>query len=116
MGGWLKGNRGAAIAAVLLVFAGVFLALQFNRYRDAGLLPGKVNFVCVATGEKFAVPREQIQVPCRNPKSGELTLLPCYEEEGDLYVSPRYREALIGLGEKNRYVDPETLAVRTTAR
>jgi hypothetical protein len=43
-----------------------------------------------------------------------MTLLPCFEQDGVVYVSSRYHGSLAELGEKNRYVDPETLAVRTS--
>jgi hypothetical protein len=48
-----------------------------------------------------------------NPRTGEATLLPCHERNGVLYINQRYGSILGDLGARNRYVDPETLAVRT---
>ncbi len=73
-----------------------------------------VKLVCVATGETFEMTRKElICIPMRNPRTGEATLLPCHERNGVLYINRRYGPALTEIGARNRYVDPETLAVRT---
>jgi hypothetical protein len=73
-----------------------------------------VDLVCVATGETFNIARKKlICIPMRNPRTGEATLLPCHQRNGVLYINRRYGPTLADLGARNRYVDPETLAVRT---
>lgn len=98
------------LAGGLLIAAAVALAFQL---RPRGPLSDDVNFVCAATGKTFRLDRREVsRIPARNPQTGENTLFPCYQSEGLWYVSPRHAGGLQELGEKNRYVDPETLAVR----
>ncbi len=98
------------LAGGLLVAAGVLLAV---RFRPTAPLSEDINFICAATGHTFKLDRRELsRIPARNPKTGEYTLFPCYKSEGVLYISPRHSGGLRELGEKNRYVDPETLAVR----
>jgi hypothetical protein len=68
----------------------------------------------VSTGETFNITRKELVcIPMTNPRTGEATLLPCHERNGVLYINQRYGSILGDLGARNRYVDPETLAVRT---
>ena len=100
------------LAVVILVVAAGYATYQLTR---RGPVSSTVSLVCAATGKTFRMDRDElIMIPMRNPDTGERTLLPCHEEEGGLYVNSRYRGALDQLGENNRYVDPETLAVRTS--
>jgi hypothetical protein len=102
------------LAGVLLVGAGL---LVFRQVGGSRRLPNRVRFVCVATGKTYWIDREKLAslpIPAQNPKTGEMTLLPCFEQDGIVYVSSRYQGSLAELGEKNRHVDPETLAVRTS--
>ncbi len=97
---------------VLLVAAG----LAYYRLRDSGPLPNSIKMVCVATGKIFDVARDKIDgVPMKNPKTGEDTLVPCYQRDGAWYVDPHYKKQLLDLGEKNRHVDTKTLAVQTAS-
>jgi hypothetical protein len=100
------------LAIVVLVAAGAVGLPQLFRRPP---IKGDINFVCAETGERFALDRDKVvSVPAENPKTHETTLLPCYLDHGVLKVSPRYRQQLQQLGEKNRYVDPQTLAVKTS--
>jgi hypothetical protein len=109
-GAWASQKLKLGAAVVLFVAAG---GLLMYFWRSDPIAPS-VNFVCVATGKTFAIDRTRIEeVPMRNPQTGEKTLLPCYLDEGVLRVSPRYRDSLTALAEKNLYVDPKTLAVRS---
>jgi hypothetical protein len=97
-------------AAGLFVVGGVLLYFNLSR---PGALPDQVQFVCVVSGETFYIDRDEVRVPAANPSTGEPTLVPCYEDtNGVIRVSEHFRFAVDELGEKNRYVDPETLAVR----
>ena len=99
------------LAALVFVIAGALLIYNFGR---GGALPSGIQFVCVATGQTFRVDRTEINaVPFKNPKTGEYTLLPCKSENGVTKIDPHYRQALVALGEKNRYVDNDTLVVRS---
>lgn len=111
MAGVLTSRSGKILlASVLLLGAG---ALAYWNLKQQPISQN-VNFVCVATGQLFALDRKDVvALPARNPKTGEDTLLPCVRDaDGVLRVSGRYGAALQQLGAKNRYVDPETLVVR----
>ena len=109
-GVWANQKFKLGAAVVLLVVAGGLLLL----FRRSDTISRSVNFVCVASGQTFTIDRKRIdEVPLANPKTGERTLLPCYLDDGVLRVSPRYRNSLLALAEKNLYVDPNTLAVRS---
>lgn len=102
-----------------LLLAGVFLAaavvILVGYYRRSGPLKDTVEFVDVQNGQTFSIERTKIdQIPLKNPKTGELTLVPCYHENGATFVSHRYRGEVEELGNKNKCVDTETLAVRST--
>lgn len=100
------------LAVVILVVAAAYAVYQLTR---PGVISNKVELVCVATGEVYAMSRDElIMIPAKNPDTNQRTLLPCHEKDGKLYVNERYRAALERLGDQNHYVDPETLAVRTS--
>lgn len=103
-------RRGSA--AVLVVVVGAFL---YCRSVGQPLLTSDINFVCVSTGRTYTVDRDDIDtLPLINPKTDERSLLPCVERDGRLYADARYRGLLLKLRELNRYVDEDTLLVRTT--
>jgi hypothetical protein len=113
---FLKANAGKlALVGGLLVAAVGLYAFQGNR---APSRKGKVQFVCVATGESFWFARGEKKIlPVESPKNGEKTLLPCHErEDGSLQVSSRCRSLVEEFEQNaiNKYVDPETLLVRTS--
>jgi hypothetical protein len=100
-----------------LTLAGAILVLAVTsaayRLAPSGPVSSHVTLVCVATGETFRMSRKELVcIPMRNPRTGEATLLPCHRRKGVLYINQRYGPALEELGARNRYVDPETLAVR----
>ncbi len=108
-GGWNANKTKILLAVLLLIGAGSLLF----AFRRASPLPDKITFVCVETGATFNIDRDKVYViPARNPRTGQATLLPCSERNGVLYVGNHYRGALLNLGEKNHYVDTQTLAVR----
>lgn len=107
-------NQAKTLLAVVFLVAAAVILIGYVR-RQSGPLANSVEFVCVQTGQTFSLARDKIiQVPAKNPKTGELTLLPCHEENGVKYILSRYRGELEDLGDKNRVVDGETLAIRTT--
>jgi hypothetical protein len=112
--GWLKSDAGkATVAGVLLVLAAGVMWWFWPR---SHALPTRLRFVCTATGERFEVPRENVSMyPATNPKTGQATLVPVAEENGQIVVPPRYRALLRQLGEQNKWADPETGAVRPPA-
>lgn len=79
-------------------------------------VPTRAVFVCVATGEMFDLHIEEaLMIPAKNKKTGQRTLVPCVrDDDGTLRVGDHYRNLFEGrLKEVNRYVDPDTLEVRT---
>jgi len=108
---WASSRNKAILAGVLIVIAVVFVARQIWK---PGALPSGVRYVCVSTGKVFTLPRDKVNlIPEVNPDTGEHTLLPCSERDGAVRVTSRYRDALVQLGDKNHYVDIETLLVKT---
>lgn len=107
----MSSQRSKLIVVGIVALVAVGLAL--HRAQPTGRLPDDINFVCAATGQTYKLDRDEVtRIPAQNPKTGEYTLFPCYLAEGVLQVSTRHAGGLAQLGEKNRYVDPETLAVR----
>lgn len=102
-----KNNRLKVIAAIVL-FAGAG-ALAYRALHQPAPISGKMKLVCVATGQVFNLSREKIaSYPAVNPSTGEATLVPCYEENGEVYIISRYADLLEQLREKNKYVDAQT--------
>jgi hypothetical protein len=101
--------------AIFIVVVLAVAAILFYRTLAPGPeLESDINFVCVATGRTYTVDREQINTfPVENPDTHEMTLLPCVQRDGRLYLDSHYREVLEDLGEVNRYVDEYTLAVKS---
>ena len=94
MAGFALNKQAKLLLAGVFLAAAVVILIGYMR-RQSGPLPNSVNFVCAQTGQKFSIDRTKIdQVPLKNPKTGEMTLVPCYVENGVTYVSPRYRGAL----------------------
>ncbi len=105
------------LAGVLLV-AAVVIGVKF--WPSSGPLPSKVQFVCVATGERFPISQGAMPsvFPAKNPKTGAMTLLPVVEQDGKLIINPRHAYCLREpeLAKVNKYVDPQTLEVLKTPR
>jgi len=81
--------------------------------RPSSTLDDSVKTVCAATGKIYNISRaDLIYVPFQNPSTGEKTLIPCRDVDGALVVRESYRSAVQLLGEKNKYIDPNTLVVR----
>ncbi len=107
----MKANqRKIALAVGLLLLAG---GMTYYQLSGGQVRPSSGNFVCVATGKTFSIPRGTTKIlPLENPETKERTLLPCYEQDGKLYVSRRAAEHLSEFGARNRFVDTQTLAVK----
>jgi hypothetical protein len=104
-------RRKLVIAAAVSLLA---VAFAVQRLKSSGPISNSVLLVCVSTGETFNITRKElVYIPMKNPRTGEATLLPCHKRNGVLYINQRYGPVLGDLGARNRYVDPETLAVRT---
>jgi len=111
--GFLKTNAAKIGLAVVLLAAAVAAFLIVNRKPSP--VSGDLTFVCVATGKVYQIGRSKkaLIVPLENPDTHELTLLPCAKDAGGYYISGRYRGMLKEFGDKNRYVDTETLRLRS---
>jgi len=110
---FLKSTAGKlTLVGVLFVVAIVLLA---TRGGGGPSLSSKTEFVCVATGKTFWLPRQPRIFPFPNPDTGEKTLLPCSEDEdGEVHISNQCRELVQELHQAgvNKYIDPQTLRVR----
>src|SRR5690606_4345838 len=110
---FLKANAGKVAVVGVILAAAAFLAWWNAGTADPLRgLPDEIRFVDVSSGELYSFSRgEPFALPRENPDTGERTLLPVVEKEGGLFVSQRRASVLSTLGEKNRWVDPETLRV-----
>lgn len=99
-------------AAVLLLGLGCFMFWPSGGAADQ-IQSGKVQYVCVETGEVFWFPRGEPRTPpCENPKTGAATLMLAHENsDGELLVSD-LGGTLEKLGSRNKWVDPDSLKVR----
>lgn len=111
---FLRQNAGKlGLVAVLLI-----AAIAIYSFAGGGGTPsrsGKVQFVCVATGETFWLERKPRILPVENPDTGQKTLVPCHEkEDGTISISTRIRSVVEQLEKDgiNKYINPETLTVR----
>ena len=103
-------------AGVLVVAIGIYWF--FGRSSEP--LRGSVEFVCVATGKIYPIAQDKMPsiLPAKNPDTGSPTLLPCEKVDGKLVVMRRHAYLLREpeLEKANKYVDPQTLEVRTSPR
>jgi hypothetical protein len=111
-----SGQKKLIVAVVLLIVA---VGIYFYFGRDSGPQPNTVKFVCVATGKVYNLSWDEIPsfLPARNPSTGENTLIPVVEEDGKLYASEPHAYRLLqdpNLAKVNKYVDPQTLEVRSS--
>lgn len=99
------------IGIAVVLFGG---AIGYWLYsRPSSPLDADISFVCVQSGKTYYFDRKDvIEIPMRNPDTGERTLMPTYESDGITYVSARYADRLKDLAEANRYVDPATRKVK----
>jgi len=97
---------------MIVILAGLYLI--WRRY-DESVLSDRVSLVCVESGDIFVLARAEIRtLPARNPDTGESTLVPCVvDREGTLRVDDAFKHALQEMGERNQYVDRESLQVRS---
>jgi hypothetical protein len=107
---WLKTTAGkATIGVVILALA---VGLTWSNWPRESALPNRIRCVCVATGKVFSMDRQSLSfMPAKNPDTGEQTLLPVTERDGELFVVDRARPVIDQLGEVNKVVDPKTLRV-----
>ena len=111
---FLKQNAGKLGLVVVLVIVAIAI---FSLAGGGGTPPrsGEVRFVCVATGETFWLDRKPRTIPVENPDTGQMTLVPCHEnEDGTLSVSNRVRSVVEQLEKDgiNKYINPQSLTVR----
>ena len=103
------------LLAIGLLAAAVGCYFWFNR--GGNELSKKIDYVCVATGERFTIPRDDVNAtPWKNPKTNEYTLFPVVERDGKSYVHAHYGSLLRddpNMREVNKYVDARTLEVRS---
>ncbi|MFO0837804.1 MAG: hypothetical protein U1D55_04705 [Phycisphaerae bacterium] len=100
--------------AILALAAGVF---WWQSRSGEPRLEGKITYVCVATGKKFTFERGKTRIlPLENPETKQRTLLPCGQEDGVWRVSSRCAQLVRDLGDQNKFVDPESLVVKSSSQ
>ncbi len=102
-----------AAAAVLLVAAGAWY--WFNRPEP--VLSSHVNWVCVETGERFNIPRNDVRfIPWINPNTDRETLIPISQQGETWMVNDHYAAILNdpNFAPLNKFVDTQTMRVRET--
>lgn len=107
-----KSNAGKVSLVVVLLAAAGFFAWK-NLSGGELRRPDTIDFVCVTTGKVFHLPRDgkARPIPCENPETKSITLVPCMERDGAVYVASRYRGTLRDMKDVNKAVDVETLKV-----
>lgn len=110
----LKQNGGKIAVVVVILAAAAFLTFRNTGGGMEDALANKLVYVDVTSGEIVSFNRGgTVVLPRTNPKTGERTLVPVGKHDDDAYyVSPRHSGVLRDLGEKNKWVDPQTLRVR----
>ena len=100
----------AAVVILAVVLCGWYLI--FGRAKP--VVDDRIKMVCVETGELFRLSRAELgnAFPVVNPETKRATLLPYVEKDGQKMLPARRRQALLDLGDLNKYVDTETLIVR----
>jgi hypothetical protein len=102
------------VLAVVILAVAAFLTIRATRGGKDDVLLTKSGFVCVATGEIFELKVANVGIiPAKNPKTGQMTLVPCARgEDGKMRVSAHYRLLLRDdLKDLNKFVDAASLEV-----
>lgn len=106
---WLK------LGAVVALMAAAF-GIYAMRSGDPNARSNRVQFVCVETGKTFWFNRGEHSkiLPLKNPETGQETLIPCADENGQLTVSSRCRGLVKDLTKqkRNKFVDADSLIVK----
>lgn len=111
----MTGEKKKLTLAVVMLVAAVGVYFYFNSGGE--VLSSNVPMVCVETGERFSIDRDDILYnPWINPKTERETLLPVEERDGKWYIND-HSSSIIREDEfikkVNKYVDPGTLEVRS---
>jgi hypothetical protein len=107
----------AKVSAAVVVMVG---AIGYFAYQNRGepTRVGKRQFVCVETGKFYWFSRDDAPriLPGTNPDTKKQTLMPVsVGEDGKLYVRERSASAMRReLAELNKFVDPETLLIKSS--
>jgi len=122
----MTGDQKKLISVVVLLLVAGAVYWFFGRgSMGGGPLPGQLTYLCVQTGEKFHYDRSDDNapkiLPGKNPKTGQNTLVPIYDDNGTFRITKRRLDALkksFGdqFAEVNKYVDPDTLEVLDSPR
>jgi hypothetical protein len=107
-------NKNTRLVVLVLALLGAAGVMTYRNWPPRGLSTD-IAYVCVATGEVFEIPRNDVgYLPFENPKSGQETLVPVQRKDGHWVISEHYRKLISSLGEVNKYVDPNSLEIRSS--
>ena len=115
----MKSKPWKLILALALLVAAGGVYWRFCRQRSA--LPDEVAYACVATGKVFWISRAHTPpfLPAPNPNTGQRTLVPVVAHTPGRFMMTEHYAALLEdpeLAPLNKYIDPETLALRKEPR
>lgn len=110
-----EGSQRWKIALVVVAFAATAFVVARQLTRPS-VVSDSIQLICVTTGERFTMSRQAVtQVPMLHPKTNEPTLLPISANvKGEFVVHDHYRGLVEEFGEKNKFVDPQTLVVKNS--
>lgn len=108
-------NKKVIAAVAILLAAGAVAAYNLALFKKRPYTEA-IQYVCVKSGKFYSIARDGRThvLPRVNPDTGEATLVPVYEEDGQWLVSKRQRGLIQDLGELNQYVDAKSLAVKSS--
>lgn len=110
-----EGSQRWKIALAVLALA-VTAVIAVRQLTQPSAVTNSIQLICVTTGERFTMSREAVtQVPMLHPKTNEPTLLPISANaNGEFVVHDHYRGLVEEFGERNKFVDPQTLVVKNS--
>ena len=105
------------IVLIVVAFVGLAVSLYFTVFRNTGPnVDSALTMADVNTGEIFHLPigkgANSADIPGKNPKTGEKTLLPVMQENGKWVVLQRFISAVKGLPGDHSAINESTREVR----
>jgi len=102
---------------LFIVAAGALAASLYFSLRGEGLkLDSSITMADVATGEVYHLPigkgANGAMIPGRNPKTGEMTLLPIVQQDGKWVLMERYASGLKFIPGPHTAVDEKSREVQ----
>ena len=105
-------SRKHLLAGGAVLVVGLLLFVSFRRTGSSVRLPDRIKMFCVETGEFQTKSRSEIKsLPALNPKTGNRSFVPCFQENGQWFVDDRYRNVISDFAGAGEQVDEETMKI-----